>query len=75
MCRTSRAGTARSKPSIPTVESIGDFGGDGRADILWKSDWGLVGTWQMSGASVQSVANITTVGQDWNIVGHHSYLV
>ena len=36
------------------VVGIGDFNGDGKADILFRSDNGTLSTWQMNGGQIQS---------------------
>ena len=49
-----------------------DFNGDGRSDILWRSDAGTVRDWlgQANGAFAGNTANLnTTVPSDWHIVG------
>jgi hypothetical protein len=54
------------------VAGTGDFNGDGRDDILWRSDDGTVRDWlgQSNGAFVGNVANLNiTVPNDWHIVG------
>jgi ELWxxDGT repeat protein len=39
-----------------------DFNGDGKSDILWRSDIGGVALWEMNGATV-SAANLTSTPQ------------
>jgi hypothetical protein len=34
------------------VAGTGDFGGDGRADILWRGQGGEIAVWQMDGGQV-----------------------
>ena len=33
-------------------EGVADFGGDGRADVLWRNDSGQVALWTMDGAQI-----------------------
>ena len=50
------------------VGSIGDFNGDGKSDILWKSDNGTVSEWNMNGHSIiqtGAVSNAPQVTADW----------
>jgi serralysin len=53
-----------------------DFGGDGKADILWHTDGGALAIWEMDGTQIKSADYIrlgsTAVGvpaPDWKIVG------
>ena len=39
-----------------TVEGVGDFNGDGKADILWRHASGLVAIWLMNGTEHQSAS-------------------
>jgi hypothetical protein len=52
---------------------VGDFGGDGKADILWRNDTGEVGEWQMNGAQTLSVDSLGTPGRDWHIADTGDY--
>jgi ELWxxDGT repeat protein len=48
-----------------------DFNGDGKSDILWRSDIGGVSLWQMDGATV-STTNLTSTPQldpSWKAIG------
>ncbi|MGE5525102.1 MAG: FG-GAP-like repeat-containing protein [Rhodospirillaceae bacterium] len=52
-----------------TIVGNGDFNGDGRGDVLWQHDQGLIAIWNMNGASVgrsdavaASPANATVAG-------------
>jgi hypothetical protein len=59
--------------NIPTnwqVEGIGDFNGDGRDDILWRDDAGLVVDWvgQANGGFVDNYSNsAVSVALDWQV--------
>ena len=53
-----------------------DFGGDHKADILWRTDFGALAIWEMDGTHIKSADYIrlgsTAVGapgSDWKIVG------
>ena len=41
-----------------TIQGVGDFNGDGKADILWRNTSGLVHLWGMNGASVISASAV-----------------
>jgi hypothetical protein len=53
------------------VRGVGDFNGDGRADILWRNDNGQVAIWYMDGAI--RAGDVLTGGIDpshaWDIQG------
>jgi hypothetical protein len=54
------------------IANVGDFNGDGRTDILWRSDGGQVSDWlgTASGAFTSNDANaLTTAPSGWDIVG------
>jgi Ca2+-binding RTX toxin-like protein len=45
-----------------SVAGIGDFDGDGKSDILWRSTSGTLVDWTMNGSVINSSANITSNG-------------
>ncbi|MDZ4691644.1 VCBS repeat-containing protein, partial [Terricaulis sp.] len=51
----------------------GDFNGDGRADILWQRDDGLMAIWHMDGATTLSSAVIGGVGTTWSVADVGDY--
>ena len=61
--------------AVPTnwhVAGVGDFNGDGRDDILWRSDAGQMSDWlgQPNGGFTPNDANaFATVPTNWHIVG------
>ena len=70
---TSQAGV-ESVPSSTgwVIEGIGDFNGDGMADILWQNTTsGLVYIWLMNGTTILSQAGVETVpsSSGWVIQG------
>jgi hypothetical protein len=59
-------------PTDWTVAAVGDFNGDGRSDILWRNDNGLVTEWlgTQSGAFVANNAHVwAQVDNAWQVVG------
>jgi hypothetical protein len=61
------------------IDATGDYDGDGRADILWRTDSGALAIWSMNGFQIanadylkQGSATVGAPGSDWNIV-HHQY--
>lgn len=54
-----------------TVVGVGDFNGDGRADILWRSSTGIVAEWvgQASGGFAVNNNVNTQVDLTWKVVG------
>ena len=56
-----------------TVAGIGDFDGNGSADILWRDNLGNVAVWLMNGTQVASAATIGNVSSSWRIVQTGDY--
>ena len=48
---------------------LGDFGGDGRSDIVFRRNDGAVTLWQMNGGTVVSTTGLGVVGTEWSIGG------
>ena len=67
-------GSAVSPGSSWSVAGIGDFNGDGNADILWRNSNGSLAMWLMDGSTIESSATPTYQGSavspdsSWNIV-------
>ena len=54
------------------IAGVGDFNGDGRDDVLWRSDDGRITDWlgTTSGGFTDNVVNaLNAVALDWNIAG------
>jgi hypothetical protein len=52
------------------VKAVGDFNGDGFADIAWRRDDGQVGIWLMAGhIFIGELYPLTKPGLDWKIEG------
>jgi hypothetical protein len=54
-------------PNDWQIVGVGDFGGDGKADILWRHSWGLVDIWVMSGVNVGSAGTLGYLPPSWMI--------
>jgi hypothetical protein len=50
------------------IVSIGDYNGDGRADILWRHSNGSASIWTMNANGTHAVLNLGTVATDWTVV-------
>ncbi|WP_309611458.1 FG-GAP-like repeat-containing protein [Sphingomonas sp.] len=58
------------------IEGVGDFNGDGRDDILWRSDGGVISTWSSAANgsySYTAAFGLTGVPNDWQIVAIGDY--
>jgi autotransporter-associated beta strand protein len=51
------------------VQDIGDYNGDGKDDILWRRDDGLVGDWLMNGLAPTAFGTPGSVGFNWKVQG------
>jgi hypothetical protein len=58
-----------------SVKGVGDFGGDGIADVLWQKSDGTVVIWQMNGSgAVASTTNLGVVNPAaWSLLGVGDY--
>ena len=71
-----RSGGAAARPDASwSVAGIGDFNGDGKADVLWRNASGEVAAWLMNGASIADSGDLKSSGTpirpdtSWSIAG------
>ena len=68
-------GSAVSPGASWSVAGIGDFNGDGDADILWRNSNGSLAEWLMDGSTISSSATPTyqgsavSPGASWSVAG------
>jgi serralysin len=59
-----------------SLESTGDFNGDGLDDLLWRDQGGTFAIWQSTGSGfTPNVLVDSSVGVNWSLVGSHHDLV
>jgi len=46
---------------------VGDFNGDGKADILWRNDKGSLLVWEMDGLTAKVTATLGDLGSNWHV--------
>ena len=53
----------------PTQVQVADLDGDGRSDVLWRSDTtGDVSGWLMEGLTIRTRSHIRRVEQHWEAI-------
>jgi FG-GAP-like repeat len=55
--------------SIGSDWHVGDFSGDGKADILWQNSQGQVAMWQMNGDHIATNTTVGSIRTDWHVAG------
>jgi feruloyl esterase len=56
-----------------TIAGIGDFDGNGSADLLWRDTSGNVGIWLMNGTQILSTSVLGNVPTNWNVAQTGDY--
>jgi VCBS repeat-containing protein len=58
------------------VADTGDFDGDGKSDLLWRTDSGALAIWEMDGTHIKAAdftklgsTSVGTPGADWHVLG------
>jgi hypothetical protein len=49
------------------IVGVGDFNGDGRADILWRHTSGFVSQWLVDGTTIIGAGSPGAATSDWQI--------
>jgi hypothetical protein len=55
-----------------SIVGIGDFNGDGTADILARQNTGAIRDYNMTNGDVGGVRDFGALGSDWSILPDHS---
>jgi len=75
-----KAGSANVGVPAPDWHFAGtsDYDGDGKNDLLWRTDDGHLAVWEMNGVQVSLAdyiksgsTNVGAPGADWHIFQHH----
>jgi len=51
------------------IAGVGDFGGDGKSDILWQHTSGQLSMWQMDGQTLVSAGAVVSIPTAWQVAG------
>ena len=58
------------------IVGTGDFDGDGKSDLLWRTDSGALAIWEMNGSQIKAAdylnfggTNVGAPGPDWHVLG------
>jgi hypothetical protein len=57
------------------MQGTGDFNSDGRTDILWRNEAGMVVDRLMNGAAIQAAQVVGSASADFHISNHHFDLI
>ena len=52
--------------AVLAVATPADFGHDGKADLLWRNEFGAVALWTMNGGQKAADQSVSSIGNDWN---------
>jgi hypothetical protein len=61
-------GTLAAVASAWRVANIGDFNGDGRADILWQNADGGLSLWLLDGLAALATGGFGNPGANWQVI-------
>jgi hypothetical protein len=53
------------------VDGVGDLNGDGRSDIVFRDQDGVLIEWLMNGSTIQTAQMVGTASQNFSIAAHH----
>ena len=67
--RFASLGTAGTLDNSWSAAALGDFSGDGKADILWKNTANFYVAWLMDGTTVSSQQTLGTIPAGWKVEG------
>jgi len=78
---TTTGGTIAGAPGANWhIVDTGDFNGDGKSDLLWRTDAGQVAIWEMDGAKILAAdytkmegSNVGSPGANWHLLGASDY--
>jgi FG-GAP-like repeat len=60
-------GVAVSPDASWHIVEVGDFSGDGRSDVLWRNNSGLVVEWLMNGTQITSSTSLANPDAAWTV--------
>jgi VCBS repeat-containing protein len=50
-----------------------DTNGDGKSDLLWQSDAGMIAVWQLNGSQIAGGGDIGGISPDWHFAGRADF--
>ena len=60
-------GTVATVPASGRVANVGDYNGDGKADILWQNSDGSLSIWEMDGLTAIGGGSLWNPGSAWHV--------
>ena len=52
-----------------TIVGTCDVNGDGKGDLIWRSDTGTLAIWLLNGVAITGLATLGTIATNWQIAG------